>query len=302
MQGALWGPQRTALHRERREKSTYFVISSISLPLIYFLFVLQEPGNACQTSRPITVSAACIAALHNYISGKVCVRLVHHLDAVAGGGQKSGWAAWIFLPFFYQLQPLTPSFPAKGVCTRSNGPINCLDYSMCRYLSAVLVVPRRWFSRGECAREEQRGGGRKGGKETRTGLTWTDGRPMECDRPSCTHTRTARLSNCWKLQLIKCGYECVKSNVDMCMPLPPAAEMIFGLMVLNSDLLDGRMISPQGGRGGVWLEAASTGQLFSQKNATRLFASLATWVAILLRKQASRLAVRRQAETLISPR
>lgn len=93
--------------------------------------------------------------------------------------------------------------------------------------------------------KEQRGGGRRG-KETGTGLTWTDGRSMECDRPSCAHTHTARLSNCWKLQLIKCGYECVKSNVDMCMPLPPAAEMIFGLMVLNSDLLDGRMISPRG--------------------------------------------------------
>lgn len=40
------------------------------------------------------------------------------------------------------------------------------------------------------------------------------------------------------------------------MPLPPAAEMIFGLMVLNTDLLDGfsaaRIISPEGGR----LEAA----------------------------------------------
>lgn len=36
-----------------------------------------------------------------------------------------------------------PSFPGKGVCTRSNGPIKCLDYSMCRYLSAVLVVARR---------------------------------------------------------------------------------------------------------------------------------------------------------------
>lgn len=39
------------------------------------------------------------------------------------------------------------------------------------------------------------------------------------------------------------------------MPFPPAAEMIFGLMVLNSDLLDGRMIYPQGvgvGEGGGW--------------------------------------------------
>lgn len=161
-------------------------------------------------------------------------------------GQKTrlNGAAWIFLRcrrvllllffFFYQLQANTPpSLPGKLVCTRSNGPIKCLDYSMCRYLSAVLVVARRWFSRGECAREAAEGGG----KETGTGLTWTDGRPMECDRPSCTHTHTAWLSNCWKLQLIKCGYECVKSNVDMCMPLPPAAEMIFGLMVLNSDLL-----------------------------------------------------------------
>lgn len=173
-------------------------------------------------------------------------------------GQNLGWTFWIFLrravELFSSFLPTAakhpPCFPGKHVCTRSNGPINCLDYSMCRYLSAVLVVARRWFSGGECAREEQRGGGRRG-KETRTGLTWTDGRPMECDRPSCTHTHTAWLSNCWKLQLIKCGYECVKSNVDMCIALPPAAEMIFGLMVLNSDLLDGRMISPRGVRVGV---------------------------------------------------
>lgn len=79
MQAALWGP-RSSVGRETW-KSTYLVIASISLPLIYFLFAFQEPGNACQTSHPITAPAACIAALHNYIPGEVCVRLVHHSDA-----------------------------------------------------------------------------------------------------------------------------------------------------------------------------------------------------------------------------
>lgn len=39
--------------------------------------------------------------------------------------------------------PAPPSLPRKRVCTRSSGPINCLDYSMCRYLTAVLVAARR---------------------------------------------------------------------------------------------------------------------------------------------------------------
>lgn len=241
--------------------------------------------------------------------GRCVSRLVHHL--VAGAKIRlnadkvrifstSLSAAVKLSSSFLRTAGKQPRFPGKRVCTRSNGPINCLDYSMCRYLTAVLVAARRWFTRGECAREEKWGGGRRG-KETGTGLTWTDGRSMECDRPSCTHTHTAWLSNCWKLQLIKCGYECVKSNLDMCMPLPPAAEMIFGLMVLNTDLLDGfsaaRIISPKGGR----LEAAWTRQLF-RKNSVQLFACQAIWAALSLRKQASQLAVQRQAKTLIFAR
>lgn len=59
MQGAFWSPQCTA--QRETWKSTCFVIF-FSLPLIYSLLVFQQPGNACQTSHPITVSAACIAA------------------------------------------------------------------------------------------------------------------------------------------------------------------------------------------------------------------------------------------------
>lgn len=84
--------------------------------------------------------------LHNYISGQVCVRLVHH--SAAGGKNQAERCSAVKLSssatssssLFNQL---TPSLPGKRVCTRSNGPIKCLDYSMCRYLSGVLVAARR---------------------------------------------------------------------------------------------------------------------------------------------------------------
>lgn len=60
----------------------------------------------------------------------------------------------------------------------------------------------------------------------------------------------------------------------MCMPFPPAAEMIFGLMVLNSDLLDGRMIYPQG-VGRLLAGGGFNQTTFSRKKATQLFASWA---------------------------
>lgn len=110
------------------------------------------------------------------------------------------------------LSPANTSMHARtGKLTESY-----LDYGQCQRFSSdspKVRVKQRKNKRRKIGEEERKG------EEEEVGLTWTDGWWMECDWASCTYTRTAWLSNGWKLQLIKYGSECVKRNLDTCMCL-----------------------------------------------------------------------------------
>lgn len=105
--------------------------------------------------------------------------------------------------------------------TRSNGPINQQPFWL-----QETETAQQWFlpkvsvrrEREKCRSKKKRWGLERG-EERGAGLTWTDGWRMECDWASCTYTHTAWLSNGWRLQLIKYGFECVKRNLDTCMCL-----------------------------------------------------------------------------------
>lgn len=96
--------------------------------------MFQESGNACQTSHPITAFAACIAALHNYISGEVCVK-ARALLGCRGKNQAERRQG----PYFFHRSPLPSSSPPPFYELQANSPVS-LENACARAPTGQLTV------------------------------------------------------------------------------------------------------------------------------------------------------------------